>query len=493
MPKYILGIDLGTSFTKVMIFDHDAKIMASVSLENKLYYPQPGWVEQDPDEILEAIQVSVGEAFKNSRILPEDIEAIGISNQMATTIFWNKFTGEAVGRAISWQDTRTLQICERITEKYSEEIKNRTGANVAPNCPSTKIRWLIENDRAIQKGLANGDLLFGTVDTWVVWKLSAGEAFITDISNMSLNLFFNTNTLTYDDWLINELEVPREILPEIRSSSEVYAFTQPELFFNARIPIAAVCADQFATIFGQTCFEAGDVMCNLGTGTSLTLNTGNQLIRPVPGIGSPVLWAVNGKITRGFGKWMNYSAFAIHWLRDELGIFRDFTEAEIMASRVSDTGGVYFIPIFSSSGNLLEDVNSKGMIFGITQNTSKNQLVRAAIESMAYPVRDSLDQIKEASKITINSVRVGGGGSKNDLLMQVLADLLGVVIVRPNIPESSVLGVSFLAGLATGYWDSLDEVKNLVSIERRWEPKISKSQRDQLYAGWVEALEKSKK
>jgi glycerol kinase len=492
MAKYILGIDIGTSLTKAVIINQKAQIMASVSLENKLYYPRPGWVEQDPEEILDVTLKAVGEVFKNSRIIPEDIEAIGISNQMATTIFWNKYTGEAIGRAISWQDNRSLQICERLSQDFESEIKKRTGTNIVTNCSATKIRWLMENDRAIQKGLAKGELLFGTIDTWLVWKLSAGEAFITDISNTSLSLLFNTHTLTYDDWLIDELEIPREILPEIRSSSEIYAYTDPNLFFDARIPIAAVCGDQFAAIFGQACYQPGAIHCNLGTGSGLTLNTGNQLIQPVKGIVSPILWAIDGKITRGFGSWTNFSGTALQWLRDELGIIHDFNDVEIMASRVPDSGGVYFVPSFSGLGGPFDDLYSRGTIFGITQNTSKNHLIRAAMEAMAYQVRGSMDLLQQASNISINNVRVGGGGAKYNILMQFLANILGIVVERPTISESSVLGAAFLAGLATGYWESMEETKSLVQIDRSWKPEISEDQRDQLINGWNKAIERSK-
>lgn len=491
MAKYILGIDLGTTLTKAVIFDHEAKIIASVSSENKLYYPQPSWVEQDPDEILEVIQRTVGEVFKNSRIIPEDIESIGISNQMATTIFWNKYSGKAIGRAISWQDNRTIKICERLSQKIEPEIRKRTGTNIATNCSAAKILWLMENDRAIQKGLANGELLFGTIDTWLVWKLSAGEAFITDISNSSLSLLFNTHTLSYDDWLINELGIPREILPEIRSSSEIYAYTKPDLFFNARIPIAAVCGDQFAAIFGQACYKPGAIHCNLGTGSGLTLNTGNQFIPPIKGIQSPILWAIDGKITRGFGSWINFSGSAIQWLRDELGIIHDFNDAEIMASRVPDSGGVYFVPSFSSLGGPYDDPYARGTIFGIAQNTSKNHLIRAALEAMAFQVRSSFGLIQQVSKISIINVRIGGGGAKNELLMQFLANILGIVVERPLVTESSVLGAAFLAGLATGYWESMEQTQTLVQIDKSWNPEISEDQRGQLLDGWKKAIERS--
>ncbi|MEL7657502.1 MAG: FGGY-family carbohydrate kinase, partial [Bacillota bacterium] len=297
--------------------------------------------------------------------------------------------------------------------------------------------------------------------------------------------------LTYDDWLMNEFGIPREILPEIRSSSEIYAYTRPDLFFNARIPISAVCADQFAAIFGQACYKSGTIHCNLGTGSGLTLNTGNRLIPPVKGVQSPVLWAIDGKITRGFGSWTNFSGSAIQWLRDELGIIHNFNDAEIMASRVPDSGGVYFVPSFSGLSGSNDDPYARGTIFGIAQNTSKNHLVRAALDAMAFQVRGSFDLLHEVSKISITNVRVGGGGAKNELLMQILANILGIVVERPLVSESSVLGAAFLAGLATGYWESTEQTQSLVQIDRTWEPELSKDQRDRLYTGWTRAIERS--
>lgn len=491
MDKYILGIDYGTSLTKVMIFDHDARIMTSVSEENKLYYPQPGWVEQDPDEILETIHKAVAEAFKNSRILPEDIEAIGISNQMATTIFWNKYTGDAVGRAIVWQDNRTQQICEQFSQ-YKDEFKARTGTyDIVPNCSSTKIRWLMENDRAIQRGLARGELLFGTIDTWIVWKLSGGAVHISDYSNLSLSLLFNTHTLTFDDWLVNKLQIPREILPEIHSSSEIYAYTRPDMFFNCQIPLASVCGDQFAAVFGQACNQPGMLQCNLGTGSSVTLNTGSKLILPHNGVASPIIWAIDSQVTRGLGCWTNYSGSTIKWLRDELGIIKDIPEAEVLATRVPDTAGVYFVPGAAVINGSLDEPYASGTIFGITQSTSRSHLIRAALEAVVYQVRGSYDLIKGAYDVTADSIRVSGGGANNEFIMEFLADILGITVERTVISESSVLGAAFLAGLATGFWDSMDETKSLVKIQRSWQPRISSDKREYLIQGWLKAIDRS--
>ena len=491
MARYILGIDHGTTFTKAMIFDHDAKIVSSAMVKNRLYFPQPGWVEQDPDEIFSATLQATEEAFKNSRITPDDIEAIGISNQLLTTIFWNKHTGEAVGRALMWQDNRTLPICERLISLDQTGIELRTGMHIIPNCSATKIRWLIENDRAIQKGLARSELLFGTVDTWLVWKLSGGAVHVTDLSNAGLTLLLNTHTLSYDEWMLRTLDIPVEILPDLRSSSEIYAYTSPEVFFDTRVPIAGVAGDQFAAAFGQGCQRVGTLSCNLGTGSSLILNIGDRVFSPAKGLDLPILWAVDDHVARGIGSWTNVSGAAIQWLRDELGIIHDETEAEVLATRVSDSLGVYFVPAFTGLGNPHADAYSRGTLFGITQGTTKGHLVRAALEAMAYQLRDAFEEMVRQSDVTIGNIRVGGGNAKNEFLMQFLADILGIVVERPAVIESSSLGAAFLAGLATGFWDSTEEVQSLVWIERHWEPNISLEKREMLYRGWKKAISRS--
>jgi glycerol kinase len=491
MARYILGIDQGTTFTKAMIFDHNARIISTASVENKLYFPQPGWVEQDPNEILISVIRAAENAFRNNRIAPDEIEAIGISSQLMTTIFWNKNTGEAVGRAIVWQDNRTIAICERLISVDKNGIEARTGSQIFPNSAATKIRWLMENDKAIQKGLARGELLFGTVDSWLIWKLSGGAAHVTDLSNICLSLLFNTTTLSYDEQLLDLLGIPYDILPELHSSSEIYAYTKPEIFFDTRLPIAGDCGDQFAAVFGQACYKPGAMVCNMGTGASLTLNTGTQYYPPESGVVSPVLWSIDDKFVRGMGSWSNVSGAAIKWFQDQLGIIRDDAEAEVLATRVPNTLGVYFVPAFTGLGMPYNDPYARGTFFGITQGTSKNHLVRAALEAMAYQVRDSFDVLKVKTGLKITHLRIGGGGSKNEFLMQFLADILDIPVERPAVFESSVLGAALLAGLATGYWESMEALESLVRVERRCEPYLSNEQRENLYRGWKKAIERT--
>jgi glycerol kinase len=491
MARYIMGIDEGTTLAKAVIFDHNAKVISSASVEISSYFPQPGWVEQDPQEILNATLKVASEAVRNGRIAPDELEAIGISNQLLTTIFWDRNTGDPIGRAIVWQDNRTLPICEMLKTKDQNGIESRSGAHVFPNSAATKIRWLMEHDRLVQKGLARRDLLFGTVDTWLIWKLSGGAAHVTDLSNACLSLLLNTQSLGYDDWMLNELSIPLEILPELRSSSEIYAYTKPEVFLGVRLPIAGDAGDQFAAMFGQACFEPGSIFCNVGTGTSLCLNMGNRYLPPASGLDAPILWAVNGVATRGMGSWTNISGAAVQWLRDELGIIRDTTEAEVLANRVPDTLGVYFVPAFVGLGSPYDDPYARGTFFGITQSTSKNHLARATLEGMAYQVRDCFENMKKASKMDIQQLRIGGGAAQNAFLLQFMADILGIPLTRPAIYESSVLGSAFLAGLGTGYWETMDEIQALVRPDRQFEPHLSAEQREQLYHGWQKAIRRS--
>ena len=491
MTRYILGIDQGTTLTKAVIFDHNARIVSSASIENRLYYPQPGWVEQDPYEILDSTLKAAKEALDKHRITPEDIDAIGISNQLLTTICWNKQTGEPVGRAISWQDNRNLALCEKLISGQEEEITLRTGTHIFQNNSGTKIKWLMENDKSIQRGIIRGELLFGTVDSWLIWKLSGGAVYVTDLSNTCMSLLLNTHTLGYDDEFLREIGIPYEVLPELHSSSEIYAYTDPDIFLGCRLPIASDIGDQFSSVFGQACFEKGMMSCNIGTGSSLTLNVGNRIFPPGFGLDSPILWTVEEKIARGISSWVNTSGAAIQWLRDELGIIHDPAEAEVLANRVPNTQGVYFVPAFNGLGSPYGDVYARGSFFGITQSTSKNHLVRSALEAMAYQIKDSFIAINQKYGEEISEICVTGGGAKNDFLLQFLSDILGISVKRPVVYESSVLGAAFMAGLATGYWESMDEISALVEIDRKFEPYYTEEYREEIYCGWKKAVSRT--
>ena len=492
MDGYILSIDQGTSGSKAIIFDHSGRIIASAFHEVVQYFPQPGWVEQDANEIWAKTILAVKEVLINARILPEDICAIGISSQRATSVVWNKFTGEPYGRAIIWQDRRTQQICDRLPFEDREKIIELTGLVMVPNMSSTKIQWLMEEDRTVKKAIARGELLFGTIDSWLIWKLSGGVVHVTDYSNASTTGLFNAAELKYDDWILNKLEIPCDILPEIKSSSEVYAYTDPRVFFDVKIPISGCIGDQPAAAFGQACLEPGMTKNTYGTGSFMILNTGRNHSEQVGGVISPVMWNINGETTYGLEGFADVSGAVIQWLQDGLGILRDVNEADGLAMQVPDTRGVYFVPALVGLGAPHFSPNAKGTIFGISLATNKNHIARAAIESMAYQTRDSLACIEQAYGVRCKSLRVDGGGAKSDFLVQFQADILGIPIEKPVVIETSALGAAYLAGLAIGFWQSIEEVASYWKLETRFEPRISESKRENLYSGWLQAVECAK-
>ncbi len=492
MARYILGIDQGTAGTKAVIVDKQAQIVAGAFCEVTQHHPRAGWVEQDANEIWEATLKAIAEAFKNGRIVPEDIEAIGISNQIGTTVFWNKETGEPIGRAIVWQDQRTLPICERLSAGDQAGIEARTGLVILPNFAATKIRWLMENDKAIQKGLAKGELLFGAIDSWLIWKLSGGQAHVTDYANACLTLLLNVHTLSYDEWMLDELGIPREILPELYGSSEIYTYTSPEVFFGVQVPIAGDLPDQHAPVFGEACFQAGMAKNTFGTGASLIVNTGPTHVAAVGGLASPVLWTIDEEVAYSLIGWTNVSGAAIRWLRDGLGLVHETREVESLAGQVPSTEGVYFVPAFVGLGAPHFDANARGTMIGITAETTKHHIARATLEALAYQTRDSFEVMKREAGFKIQVIRADGGAAASDFLLQFLADILSTPVERPLAMERTALGATFLAGLGVGYWQSLEELASLWQLDRRFEPSMTEEQREELYHGWQKAIQHAK-
>lgn len=491
MGKYILGIDQGTTGTTAVIFDRAANIISSAYSEFTQYFPQPGWVEHDAMEIWDVTLKVIAAALQKGNLSATDLAAIGITNQRETTVFWDKETGEPACRAIVWQDRRTLPICEELMAKDKEGIEDRSGFLIIPNAAATKIHWLLNNDQQVKEGVAKGRLIYGTIDTWLIWKLSRGAAHVTDYSNCSVTLLLNARELKYDEWILEELDIPREILPELRSSSEIYAYTDPEIFFGAKVPIAGIAGDQQAATFGQACFKPGMAKNTYGTGSFMLMNLGDQYVPPVGGVFSPVLWAMGDQVTYGFEGLADVSGAVIQWLRDGLGIIDSSAEAEELARQVPDSQGVYFIPAFVGLGAPHYDSYARGTIFGITRGTTKHHIARAALESMAFQVRDAFEIMKRESGLQLEVLRVDGGGTKNDLLMQFQADILGIPVDRPVITETTVLGAAYLAGLAVGYWQSLEEIAANWQVDRRFEPQISEDQRETLYHGWKKAISRA--
>jgi len=491
MAKYILGIDQGTTGTKAVLFDRDSNIVGSAYSEFTQHFPKPAWVEHDANEIWEVSMQVVAKALKNAGTSPKDIAAIGITNQRETTTFWNKKTGEPAARSIVWQDRRSLEICEYLIAKDREGIEARTGAIIVPNAAATKIHWLMNNNDKVREGVAKGNLIYGTIDTWLVWKLSGGAAHVTDHSNAAVTLLLNELTLDYDEWIIDELRIPREILPELKSSSEIYAYTDPDAFFGVRVPIAGIAGDQQAAVFGQACLEPGMVKNTYGTGLFMIMNTGAKYVPAAKGMMSPALWTIKGETTYGIEAIADVGGAAVQWLRDGLGIISEAAEASQLASKVEDTLGVYFVPAFVGLGAPYLDSYARGSMFGITRGTTKNHIARATLEQMAYQTRDFVSTMEDLSQVKLGMLRVDGGGVKSDFLCQFQADILGVPVDRPVVTETTVLGATYLAGLAVGYWDSVDEIAANWRLDRRFEPQMPVEQREKLYAGWKKACKRA--
>ncbi|WP_028709734.1 glycerol kinase GlpK [Propionicicella superfundia] len=490
MAKYILGIDQGTTGTKVILFDRSANIVSSAYSEFTQYFPQPGWVEHDPLEIWDVTMKMVKECISQAGAGLDEIAAIGITNQRETSFFWDKVTGEPANRAQVWQDRRALSICEELNAKDRVGIEERTGMIVIPNCICVKLAWMLRNIPEVQQGVQDGRLIFGTIDTWLVWKLTGGQRHVTDPSNLTTGAMLNATTLDYDEWILDELEIPRSVLAEIVPTSGILGYTDPEVF-GARIPIASIVGDQQAAAFGQACLSEGMVKNTYGTGSFVVLNTGAKYIPPVAGLFSPVLWTIDGVATYGFEGLIDVSAAAIQWLRDGLGIIGDPAEAEVLAQQVDSTDGVYFVPAFVGLGAPYYDSYARGSIYGVTRGTTKQHLARATLEGMAYQVRDAFEIMQREAGLELMMMRADGGGAKSDFLMQFQADLLGVPVERPRITETTCLGAAYLAGLGVGFWESVDEIESFWQIEKRFEPAMSEDQRESLVFGWNRAIERS--
>lgn len=492
MDGYILSIDQGTSGTKATIFNHSGSIVASAFHEVVQFYPQSGWVEQDANEIWTKTIQAVAEVLKNARILPEDIKAIGISNQRCTAVVWNKTTGEPIGRAIIWQDRRSQQICNQMAIPEREAIALHTGFFPIPNLSCTKIKWLLTEDRTVQKALSKGELLFGTIDSWLIWKLSGREFHITDRSNASTTGLLNAVGLEYDDWVMDYFGVPREILPDLVDSSEIRAWTDPTIFFGIRIPISGVMGDQPAAVFGQACHHYGMIKNTYGTGAFMILNTGERHLPPKNGVISPVLWTIKDQVAYGLEGYTDVSGAVLNWLCDGLQIFNDIKDADGLAMQVTDTQGVYFVPAMVGLNAPHFSPQARGTIVGINLGTARSHIVRAAVESMAYQTRDALSSIEKAMNYSVKSLRVDGGGATSDFLLQFQADILGIPVERPVVVETSAQGAAYAAGLAIGYWQSMEEIESNWKLETRFEPRMSETRREALYDGWLEAVDTAK-
>ncbi|WP_214857191.1 glycerol kinase GlpK [Exiguobacterium sp. s191] len=488
--KYILALDQGTTSSRAIIFDHDGKIVNSAQREFKQYFPQPGWVEHDANEIWGSILAVMAEALGTADIKPEQIAGIGITNQRETTVVWNKETGKPVYHALVWQSRQTSGICDDLKEQgLNQKFRDKTGLLIDAYFSGTKVKWILDNVEGAREQAENGELLFGTIDTWLVWKLSGGKTHITDYTNASRTLMYNIYEQKWDEELLDILGVPASMLPEVRQSSEVYDKTVPYHFFGYEVPIAGIAGDQQAALFGQTCFEAGEGKNTYGTGCFMLMNTGEKAVSSDNGLLTTIAWGVDGKVEYALEGSIFVAGSAIQWLRDGLRMLKNAKDSEGYATKVDSTDGVYVVPAFVGLGAPYWDSDVRGAIFGLTRGTDKEHFVRATLESLAYQTRDVLTAMEQDSGIELKTLRVDGGAVANNFLMQFQSDILGVPVDRPEINETTALGAAYLAGLAVGYWKDKAEIKKQWKLDHQFKPEMKEDDREQRYAGWQKAVE----
>ena len=492
MEKYVLSFDAGTTSSRAIIFNKKGEIINVAQKEFKQIYPKAGWVEHDPMEIWASQSGVAREVLEMSAIRPEQIAAIGITNQRETTIVWDKNTGRPVYNAIVWQCRRTASYCEKLKEEgWTEKIKDKTGLVVDAYFSGTKIAWIPDNVEGAREKAERGELLFGTVDTWLVWNLTRGKVHVTDYSNASRTMLYNIKELKWDDEILERLNIPKSMLPEVRNSSEVYGHTDTGTYGGAQIPIAGIAGDQQAALFGQNCFEPGMVKNTYGTGCFVLMNTGEEMIQSKNGLLTTIAWGIDGKVHYALEGSVFIAGAAIQWLRDELRLVYDSPQSEYYANKIEDTDGLVVVPAFTGLGAPYWDMYARGGIFGITRGTKREHLVRATLESLAYQSKDVIDAMQEDAGLPLAYLRVDGGASANNFLMQFQADMLNTQVHRPKTLETTALGAAYLAGLAVGYWKDLEEISEEFAIDKEFLPEMSEEKRAKNYKYWKKAVERS--
>lgn len=488
MAKYIMALDAGTTSNRCILFNEEGEICSIAQREFAQYFPQPGWVEHDADEIW-ASQLGVAvEAMNIIGASAKDIAAIGITNQRETAIVWDRNTGIPVYHAIVWQCRRTAKECDILKEKgLTERFKQKTGLVIDAYFSATKIKWILDNVPGARQKAEHGDLLFGTVETWLIWKLTKGAVHVTDYSNASRTMLFNINTLEWDDEILTELDIPKCMLPEVKPSSCVYGTADPS-FLGGAIPIAGAAGDQQAALFGQTCFTAGEAKNTYGTGCFLLMNTGKKPVFSDNGLVTTIAWGLDGTVNYALEGSIFVAGAAVQWLRDELRVIDSAADSEYMAKKVADTNGCYVVPAFTGLGAPYWDQYARGTIVGITRGVNKYHIIRATLDSIAYQVNDVLSAMEADSKIKITSLKVDGGASANDFLMQTQADIVNVPVTRPQCVETTAMGAAYLAGLAVGYWADKEAVRKNWASDRTFQPSIDKTDRTARIKGWKKAV-----
>ncbi|XWN51938.1 glycerol kinase GlpK [Anoxybacillus flavithermus] len=489
MDKYILALDQGTTSSRAILFNQKGEIVHIAQKEFTQYFPQPGWVEHNPNEIWGSILAVIATVLSEAAVEPKQIAAIGITNQRETTVVWDKQTGQPIYNAIVWQSRQTAQICEQLKQAgYDDVFREKTGLLIDAYFSGTKVKWILDHVEGAREKAERGELLFGTIDTWLTWKLSGGKVHVTDYSNASRTLMFNIYEQRWDDELLGILQVPKAMLPDVRPSSEIYAHTAPYHFFGQEVPIAGIAGDQQAALFGQACFEQGMAKNTYGTGCFMLMNTGEKAVQSKHGLLTTIAWGVDGKVEYALEGSIFVAGSAIQWLRDGLRMIKEAKDSEAYATKVQSTDGVYVVPAFVGLGTPYWDSDVRGAVFGLTRGTTKEHFIRATLESLAYQTKDVLTAMEADAGITLKTLRVDGGAVKNNFLMQFQSDILGVPVERPVVNETTALGAAYLAGLAVGYWQSREEIAKQWNVDRAFEPKMNADTQQRLYDGWKKAV-----
>lgn len=497
MKKYIIALDQGTTSSRAIIFDKNMNIVAKSQREFSQIFPEPGWVEHNPMEIWASQRSVLTEVVAKSGISLKDVAGIGITNQRETVVVWDKNTGEPVYNAIVWQCRRTAEICEQLKNKGLEEyVKDNTGLIIDAYFSGTKVKWILDNVKGAREKAENGKLLFGTVDTWLVWKLTAGKVHVTDYTNASRTMMFNIKTLKWDEKILNELGIPKSMLPEVRNSSEIYGYTKMGVTMGeesgTEIPIAGIAGDQQSALFGQACFHSGDIKNTYGTGCFMLMNTGEKCIKSNNGLLTTIAIGIDGKVEYALEGSIFIAGAVIQWLRDELRFFDHAADTEYFAMKVDNNGGVYLVPAFVGLGSPYWDMYARGIMVGLTRGSNKNHIIRAALESIAYQSKDLIEAMKEDSGLELKSLKVDGGAVANNFLMQFQADIINANVLRSEIIETTALGAAYLAGLAVGFWKNKEDIKKNWKLDKEFEPNLSEELRTKYFKGWKKAVEKAK-
>ena len=492
---YILSIDQGTTGSTVLIFDHSGKVCGRAYSEFTQYYPKPGWVEHDAEEIIVVTLKAIGDALRSGGITSDDIQAIGITNQRETVVVWERASGKPVSRAIVWQDRRTARFCDELNGRGLEEtIRDKTGLVIDPYFSGTKVKWILDNVQGLRERAERGEVCFGTIDSWLAFRLTGGKAHITDFSNASRTLLYNIRTLEWDAELLELMNVPAAMLPEVRSSSEVYGATDPQMFFGTHsIPLAGIAGDQQAALFGQACHSPGMAKNTYGTGSFVLMNTGAEAVASKEKLLTTIAWGIgDDPVEYALEGAIFVTGAAVQWLRDGVGMIQHASETRELARAQPNNEGVYFVPALVGLGAPHWDPYARGLLIGITRGTNKGHVARAVLESMAYQTRDVIEAMQRDSGITLKELRCDGGASVNDVLMQFQSDILGVKVEVPSIVETTALGAAYLAGLAVGFWESKAEIAEKWALDNRYHPRFDKDQRERLFTRWHKAIELSK-